>query len=325
MKFALRLGLSILLIAVLFTYVVDGRQMLRILSGFSLAYLILALAVVTLDRALMAYKWTVLLKAQGHRLGLLDAVTIYCTSMIWGLALPATVGADAIRAVMVTRRGFDGTDVVTSIIIERAIGFILALALGVVSLLVLRGSGVLPPTYDTAVYAGIAVLLGSIALLFASMNERLIGWGLARLSPSLRESKVVRLLTGFTNAYHALGAARRAMAQFCVLTVVEQLLWVFFTWTLARGLGVPVDLLLMLGVLPVAMLISRLPVSFDGLGIFEVVFVGLLLLAGISAESSLAIAISGRVIQIAAFLPWWFAHVLNSGAVRPPPSLSQRT
>lgn len=324
MKFALRLGLSILLIALLFTYVVDGRQMLRILDGFSLAYLVLALAVVTLDRALMAYKWTVLLAAQGHRLALLDAVTIYCTSMIWGLALPATVGADAIRAVMVTRRGFDGTDVVTSIIIERAVGFILALALGVVSLLVLRGTGVLPHTYDTAVYAGIAMLLGSIALLFASMNERLIGWGLARLPPSLRESKAMRLLTGFTNAYHALGAARGPIARFCVLTVVEQLLWVLFTWTLAKGLGVPVDLLLMLGVLPVAMLISRLPVSFDGLGIFEVVFVGLLLLAGISAESSLAIAISGRVIQITAFLPWWFAHVLHSGAVRPPRSLSQR-
>src|SRR5690606_34971651 len=146
-------------LALLFTYVVDGRQMLRILGSFSPVYLILALLVITLDRVLMTYKWTVLLKAQGHRLPLLQAVTIYCTAMVWGLALPATVGADAIRAVMVTRRGFDGTDVVTSIVIERVIGFILALALGIVSLFILRAVGVLAPAYDKVLYAGIAMLL----------------------------------------------------------------------------------------------------------------------------------------------------------------------
>jgi len=324
MKFALRLGLSILLIGLLFTYVVDGRQMLEILSDFSPAYLILALAVVMLDRGLMAYKWNVLLKAQGHNLRLLDAITVYCTSMIWGLALPATVGADAIRAVIVNRMGYNGTDVVTSIVLERVLGFILALALGVISLLVLRGSGVLPHAYDAAVYGGIAILVGSIALLFASMNVRLVAWGLARLPSSLRESKAMQILVHFTNAYHALGASHRPIAYFGILTIAEQLLSVFFTWTLAKGLGVPVDLMLMLGVLPVAMLISRLPISFDGLGIFEAVFIGLLLLAGISAEASLAIAISGRVIQIVVFLPWWFAYILKAGALHPPSSVSPR-
>ena len=82
----------------------------------------------------MTFKWTLLLRAQGYRLPLFQGVMIYCTSMVWGLALPTTVGADAIRAVMVTKRGFNGTDVVTSIVIERMVGFVLALALGLVSL-----------------------------------------------------------------------------------------------------------------------------------------------------------------------------------------------
>jgi uncharacterized membrane protein YbhN (UPF0104 family) len=100
--------------------------------------------------------------------------------------------------------------------------------------------------------------------------------------------------------------------------VLEQVFSVIFPWTLAKGLGVDVDLLLLLGVLPISTLISRLPISFDGLGVFEAVFVGLLVLAGIGAEAALAIAISGRIIQLFAFLPWWFVHVARSGAVRPP-------
>lgn len=318
MKFAFRLALSILLIVLLFTYVVDAREVLQILSGFQPVWLVLALLAVTLDRVLMTYKWTLLLKAQGYHLPLLHAVTIYCTSMVWGMLLPATVGADAIRAVMVTKRGFNGADVVTSIVIERMIGFVLALALGIASLIILRSVGVLGSAYDVVLYLGIALLLGTIGLLFISMNETIVAMAVARLPRVFRESKAMHYLTRFTHAYHSLGAQRGAIVRFGGLTVVEQVCSVILPWMLAKGLGVPVDLLVLLGVLPLSTLISRLPISVDGLGVFEAVFMGLLMLAGISAESSLAIALSGRIIQFMAFLPWWFAHVTSSGAVRPP-------
>lgn len=320
MKFWLRIGLSIALVVLLFTYVVDAREVVRILQRFDARYLILAILVVTIDRVLMTFKWTLLLRAQGYRLPLWQGVTIYCTSMVWGLALPTTVGADAIRAVMVTKRGFNGTDVVTSIVIERMVGFVLALALGLVSLLILRSSGVLDAKFDRALYIGIAMLAGVTALLIAALNESLVAKVLARLPAALRESKILHYLRRFAGAYRSLGGAHRTIAQFSGLTVLEQVFSVIFPWTLAKGLGVPVDLLLLLGVLPLSTLISRLPISFDGLGVFEAVFVGLLVLAGIDAEAALAIAISGRIIQLFAFLPWWFAHVAQSGAVRPPPT-----
>jgi uncharacterized protein (TIRG00374 family) len=140
----------------------------------------------------------------------------------------------------------------------------------------------------------------------------------AQMPRVVRESKVMDYLMRFAAAYRSLGRARSTIGQFSVLTVIEQVFSVIFPWTLAMGLGVPVDLLLLLGVLPISTLISRLPISFDGLGVFEAVFVGLLVLAGIDAAAALAIAISGRIIQLLAFLPWWFAHVARSGAARPP-------
>ena len=148
MSFWLRTGLSIALVVLLFTFVVDAHEVMQILGRFSAFYLVLAVVVVTIDRILMTFKWTLLLRAQGYRLPLLQGVTIYCTSMVWGLALPTTVGADAIRAIMVTRRGFNGTDVVTSIVIERMVGFVLALALGLVSISILRMLGVLDARFD---------------------------------------------------------------------------------------------------------------------------------------------------------------------------------
>ena len=318
MKLWLRIALSFALVVVLFTYVVDGREVLSILHRFETKYLVLAIVVVTLNRVLMTYKWILLLRAQGYRLPLLQGVMIYCTSMVWGLALPTTVGADAIRAVMVTKRGFNGTDVVTSIVIERMVGFVLALALGLVSLAILRAIGVLDARFDSALYLGVAMLVGVTALLTAALNEELVRKVVAQLPRAVRDSKVMHYLDRFAAAYRSLGRARSTIAQFGALTVLEQVSSVIFPWTLALGLGVDADLLLLLGVLPISTLISRLPISFDGLGVFEAVFIGLMVLAGIDAAAALAIAISGRIIQLFAFLPWWVAYVARSGAVGPP-------
>jgi uncharacterized protein (TIRG00374 family) len=318
MKLSLRVALSIALIIVLLTYVVDVRELADLLRRFDPRWLAAALALVTLDRILMTFKWTLLLRAQGYRLPLLRGVTIYCSSMVWGLALPTTVGADAIRAVMVTKRGLNGTDVVTSIVIERMVGFVLALALGLVSLIILRTLGVLDERFNIALFLGAAMLVGAVGLLVLSMNEKVATVALAHLPKAVRESKVMTYLTRFAAAYRSLGRAHTTIAQFSVLTVAEQLLSVVVPWTVALGLGVPADLLVLLGVMPLSTLISRLPISFDGLGVFEAILVGLLVLAGISAESGLAIAISGRIIHLLAFLPWWIADVVASGAVRPP-------
>lgn len=317
-RFLVRLALSLALIAGLLIYVIDPGEMLRILKDFDPTYLAFALLVVTLDRVLMTYKWTVLLKAQGYRLPLFPGIAIYCASMVWGMALPATVGADAIRAAMTVRRGVGGAETVASIVIERMVGFVLALALSLVSLMILRALDVLGPAFDIALWLGAAGLLGALALLLASLSPALVDglWG--RLPRALRESKPMSYLQRFAAAYQSLGASRGAIAKFSGLTVIEQLVAIVFPYTLALGLDVPADLLLLLGVLPISTLISRLPISFDGLGVYESVFVGLLVLAGISAEAAFAIAISGRFVQLAAFLPWWLANTIASGAFSPP-------
>jgi uncharacterized protein (TIRG00374 family) len=318
LKLAVRIAVSILLVVLLLVYVVDLRQVGHILKGFQPAYLLLAVAAVTLDRALMTYKWTLLLGVQGYRLPLLRGMVIYCAAMLWGSVLPGTVGADAIRAVLVMRQGVRGTDAVASIIVERLVGFVAALLLGIASLLILRSTGVLDATYDRAFYIGAAVLLGTLALIWISLRASLTGSATRLLPARARESKLMVKLTRMADAYRSLGAARATIAAFGGLTLVEQMFAVALPWVLARGLGVPVNALILLGVFPLAMLISRLPISLDGLGLFEAVFIGLMLLARVPPEASLAIAICGRVIQLLCFFPWWVVQVAGAGGVKPP-------
>src|SRR5688572_23879940 len=120
-KLPFSIALSIACIALLFRYVVDVRDVGRAFRDVDLRYLRLAAAIITAERALMTYKWILLLRAQGHRLPWLEGMKIYCSAMLWGSLLPTTVGADAVRAVLVMRRGIGGADVTASIIVERMI------------------------------------------------------------------------------------------------------------------------------------------------------------------------------------------------------------
>jgi uncharacterized protein (TIRG00374 family) len=314
----LRIAVSLLLVVLLFVYVVDAPQVWRVLRDFQPAYLLLAVVVVTLDRALMTFKWTLLLKAQGYRLSWLRGMVIYCASMLWGSVLPGTVGADAIRAVLIIRRGIKSVDAVASIIVERLVGLVAALVLGIASLIILRSTGVLDATYDRALYVGTAALAGTVLLIGVSLSASLGGRAIALLPPLVLESKLMLRLRRMTDAYRSLATARATITRFAGLTLLEQVFAVALPWTLARGLGVAVDGLVLLGVVRLSMLISRLPISVDGLGVFEAIFVGLLLLTRIPAEASLAIALSGRAIQLLCFLPWWLAQVASSGGIRPP-------
>ena len=74
----------------------------------------------------------------------------------------------------------------------------------------------------------------------------------------------------------------------------------------------------MAGVVPLSFLISRIPVSISNLGVFEGIFMVLMSLVGVSAAESIAIALAARFLEMASWLPWWLAHVVSYGKLRPP-------
>jgi len=90
---------------------------------------------------LMSFKWGLLLKIRGYSVTLTERLMVYCSSMMWGLALPSTVGADGIRILLVRRFGVRVDDALATILVERGLGFVSALLMGVMSLLLLRFIG----------------------------------------------------------------------------------------------------------------------------------------------------------------------------------------
>lgn len=314
----MRLAIKLLLTAGMLAFIVwqvgDLRDVWVLIGRMSPAYVFLVLIVNTGDRALMAFKWAGLLRRRGASLSFFRGLMIYCSSMIWGMFLPSTVGADTIRAVATSRLGIESREVVASIILERMIGFLSALLLGLGALLLMSQVATFDPRFDLVWWFGGGILALGIIGFVASFSDGVSRALYSCLPERLHQTRVFKGVEGAVDAYKAYRNHKGSLGVFFGLTLIEQMFPIAAAWLIARGVGVDVGLPVIVAVMPLTLLVARIPVGFDGPGTFEATFVLLMSLCRVSAAEATAIAIIGRAIQIVSWVPWWLAHLIGGKA-----------
>jgi uncharacterized protein (TIRG00374 family) len=238
--------------------------------------------------------------------------------MVWGMFLPATMGADAIRAVSSVRAGLPASEVLASIVVERALGLLASLVVGLLGLLLVSLLGELPPALAPLGWLGGLLLCGGALALALSFSDRAFAWIHGRLLREVAERGPVRRLREVHETYRAFRAHPRTLWSFWWLSALEQLGPFVPIWILAVALGAQVPPLYLAGAVTLSFLVARVPVSLGGLGVMEGTLVFLLSLVGIPGPLAVTIALAGRIVEVASWLPWWLAFVLRSGSVRRP-------
>jgi uncharacterized protein (TIRG00374 family) len=318
MKIWLRVAVTLLLCALLLIYVADLGAVAETLSRSDPLWTAITIAAFTIDRVVMSYKWGLLLAIRGYAIPLVQRLMIYCSAMMWGLALPSTVGADGIRVVLVRRFGVRVDDALATILVERGIGFVVALLTTVAGLVILRIMLPQGTAYGYALLICVLGLLGAIAILIFSFTSDALNSVMRLLPRRLAASRAAQMLARLHDAYRSLAADRSRLAAFSVLTLVEHLLIIVSYGLVAVALKVEFNAIFLFAAVPLAILASRLPISLDGIGVYESIFVAIMALGGVRPADALAVSLAGRALQIVVWLPWWAMLAARTGAVRPP-------
>ncbi|MEX0729679.1 MAG: lysylphosphatidylglycerol synthase transmembrane domain-containing protein [Aquisalimonadaceae bacterium] len=318
MRYLFRLAIAIVLIGVL-VWLGDGvAAHWEIMTRLSIHALVLAMLAITAGRTVMAYKWLRLLRCRGAAMSLRTATQVYCAANVWGLFLPATIGADAVRTVCASREGLNGHTVVASMLVERGIGFIISSLLCLLAVLYLATIAPLGTTlYFTGWFAA-AMLAGVMLALWLSFTESIYNFLHDTVLRRVSGSKPARLLRELHDAYREYAHHRRELAIFSVLTVVEAVVTAAAFWILAVGLEIEASLAAVLAAMFLANLAARIPLSVGGFGVFEAMFVLALMLVGVTSTEALSIALLGQILKILSWLPWWFSYTLNAGSFSVP-------
>jgi uncharacterized protein (TIRG00374 family) len=250
---------------------------------------------------------------------------IYCASMVWGMFLPATVGADVVRTVQTAGLGLNSHEVVASIVIERMFGFLAGLVFGLLSLMLFSLYSGVGAQFAVLWWLAGAALLGATVVFAASFTQSLFDLIHNHLLYRLRDRWIVQKLRYFHSTYRSYQDDKGNLALFFGLTLVEQLGPILHTWLIARSLGVDVDFFYTAAAVSLTLLVSRIPISIGGFGVYDGMFMLLMSLAGVHAAEAIAITFVGRIMETASWVPWWLVDVAGSKNFRLPRLLAERS
>jgi uncharacterized protein (TIRG00374 family) len=225
-------------------------------------------------------------------MGLLPATWLYSAATLAGSFLPSTVGGDAMRVGWLWRHGVDANDATASIVVERMVGALVTLAAAMFGMLWLGRLATLSTEMQSlTLVAGAGMLIIGAVLAWS--------WaGPQRLRIALNENHLVgRLVARFRTAWIRQGRRPGVVAAFAGLTLFECVYSLFMGWLTALALGIDVAFVDLAAAYTVALAITRLPLTIEGIGVYEGIMALLLgTVAGLSAAESVALILVGRVL-----------------------------
>jgi uncharacterized protein (TIRG00374 family) len=320
-RFLLRIALSFGLLALVLV-VVGVDNLANAWVSIDPRYLLLVAAIYHVDRGLMAYKWGLLLRAIGIRIPYFILFRIYAIVPLTTLVASATIGGELFRIYNISRLGVKPRDTFASIVAERAIGFATILLLAFIGLFLVfmtaRNSQTAEGSQLPFAAIGLALVIGSIVtglllVLLVGGFKNTIG-GLATRFAHL---PLVKRLHSFYGAYSSYGAHRRVLGIVTLWSLLEQMMPVIVAFVLAQALDISVSFLELMALIPLIQFVVRLPFSYDGIGVAEVLAIALFGVVGVPAAEAVLLTVVHRVVQLLSVLPWGI-HYLMVGPSKAP-------
>jgi uncharacterized membrane protein YbhN (UPF0104 family) len=287
----IQVGLSVLAILALGWWI-DWRAVARVVDQASPSLIVLCVVLYAAQRFLMAGKWLLLLRVHGVRMGLLPATWLYSAATLAGSFLPSTVGGDAMRVGWLWRNGVDANDAAASVVVERVVGAFVTMAAAMVGMFWLGRLAAFSDEMHGMILAAAAVM----ALIGAGLAW---SWaGPARLRIAFSENHLIGRMVGrFRTAWLRQGRRPDVVAAFAGLTLFESVYSLFMGWLTAHALGIEVAFVDLAAAYAVALAVTRLPLTIDGIGVYEGIMALLLgTVAGLPAAESVALILVGRVL-----------------------------
>ena len=277
-----------------------GRTIFAVHPG----WLVASIALWGVTIVLGAWRWRVILEAQGLPLGWRRTLEISFIAHFLNSFLLGSTGGDLLKAYYAARvTHHRKTEAVASVAVDRVLGLFAMLAFATV-MLVPNASWILAPHHSRTLLFGLTVL--AMFLAAATFVWVALRGGVSQWFPRAREW-MQRIPKGDTlerglASFRTVGRSPLVLAKTLVISVVLTFACVVQLLTLVWGYGLEVPWTPMLLVVPAVICISALPITPNGLGVRDNLYLYLLSLPEIGVAPNTAVAIS--LVAYAGSLVW---------------------
>jgi uncharacterized protein (TIRG00374 family) len=290
---AAKVAVSLALLGYLL-FTTDLEALQRRIRGGDTFYFVLAMVLYGLILAISVWRWRLLLHTQGYRASMGHLSASYLVATFFNNFLPSNIGGDVIRVRDSSRFTGSTTTSLAVVAIDRVLGlsalYVLAVGAYLAADPAVRGlAGALPALVALgAVFAVLALMFfrpGTTRSAMAATGLARVPWVQARFETVQAAVHVYR---------DEVAAVWRAFAG----SIALQALVVYYYYYVARALHIPLALAACFLMVPLCTLVQTLPISFNGWGVRESIFILYFAQLGLPRDSALAFSLVGAGLMV---------------------------
>lgn len=233
-------------------------------------------------------RWKLLLS---ERVNIKKLFSLYMIGAFFNIILPGIIGGDAVKGYYLYKETGKGTSTLASIFMDRYIGFICLLFIGMLAL---------PFGYNQLNNSKATLLLPIFVLIFTISSLFVF---------SFRIGKRFRFLTNFYNYFHHYRTQWKILLKTFLLSIIIQSLNILAVYIITLGINQKVSLLSYLIFMPLIIVFTTIPISISGIGVREGVFTLFLGSINIKADVATAISLLWFLSMVAGSLPGFIEYI----------------
>jgi glycosyltransferase 2 family protein len=297
---------TIALYALIF-YWTDVGAIARRLSTARIEYVAGGILLYMTGQAVSAYKWQVLLAPVGLAVRYSRILAFYYTGMFFNLFLPTIVGGDAVKAVLLTQETGAPARSTMSVFMERNVGLLALLTIATTA-----------AVFAPRVHIGGFSLMAICALLaigFVSANI-MLGYRTAYVLVDrlIALTPLRHLRARAASLYEAVARYRSApgaLVSATLLSFIFQFVVVGVVFLNARALDLEFPLSALAVFVPLISLGGMLPLTVNGLGVREALYILFFGRLGVPTELSVSLALLFLAVTFVSSLPGGLVYALQ--------------
>ncbi len=263
--------LTVALIAFLLKRV-DMGEVLSLIKQVKVEYLFLSGILYIFFMLVAAYRWQCLLNIQKIKIGLGKVIRLTFMGYFFNNFLPTTVGGDVVKGYLVSRDTKKVAESYVSILMDRVTGLGGLVLLAVLVILFI-------PT--VSINRNIIYLVWGcfvcfvVLLIISTVGGKFFGKKLGWLKRLARKLKIEDKITKVYNIFYTHKEYKGVLVKTIFLSLIIQVTFIFINYLLVRGLplnrDIPIGYFFIYT--PTIALISSLPVTINGIGVRENLYV----------------------------------------------------
>jgi len=256
----------------------------------SMAWLAIALGLYFINVVTSAWRWQLLLRAQGVQVPGRTLLSSYLVAGFFNNFLPSTIGGDVVRIRDTARPAQSKTLATTVVFVDRAVGLmglVLVAAFGATMAMMINGRDASPiwPYWLWAAFV-VGISAAAPAVLAPAGVGRLLR-PLAAFHPEWVGERIQKMTTALARFRENPGA----LAGCFTGAVIVQILLVGFHFAIVYALDMPITFWDLAVIVPVSFIIQMLPVSVNGYGVREATFAFYFGRLGVPISSALLVSL----------------------------------